>query len=90
MHNRCLERQARLDSAIDSEDNFHEEIFVTAQAIPIDNMDGHQATQSHGRSDAEQEMWDGFVPTDNAFEIELVIKGLTRFDFLPHFGKVEP
>jgi len=70
IHNRCLECQARLDSAIDPKDNFHKEIFVTAQAIPIDNMDGHQATQSYGRSDAEQEMWDGFVPTNNAFEIE--------------------
>jgi len=33
-------------------------------------VDSHSAAQSHEPSQAEQEMWDSFVPTDSAFEIE--------------------
>jgi hypothetical protein len=59
------------DLTIEHQEDLHEDNFATARSIPIENTrEDCAVAQPHGPSNAEQEMWDTFVPTDGAFEIE--------------------
>ena len=69
IYENCLQWQATLNSNIAHKDLSNDE-YAIAQGIAITNVDDCGAPQSHGPSSAEQEMWDDFMPTDSAFEIE--------------------
>src|SRR5277367_870814 len=68
VHKNSLKRQERLNMNTDHPSQASEETFSTAQAFP--DMDDCAAVPSQGPSQAEREMWDDFVPTETAFEIE--------------------
>jgi hypothetical protein len=59
----------RLSSATNNL-GLQEDQFAIAQAISLDNTDQCKGAQSSGPSNVEHEMWNDFVPTDSAFEIE--------------------
>jgi len=46
------------------------EDFTPAQAIALNGIDDHRAAPSHRPSEGEREMWNDFMPTDSAFEID--------------------
>jgi len=69
VHRRSLERQTRPTLNTASPELIQEDNFATAQSLHP-NMDSCEAIPAQGPSQAECEMWDNFMPTENAFEIE--------------------
>ena len=69
VHKKSLERQTRSTLTMAPPEVIQEENFATTRSIHL-NMDGCEAVPAQDPSQVECEMWDGFMPTDNAFEIE--------------------
>jgi hypothetical protein len=69
VHKKSLERQTRSTLTIAPPEIIEEDNFVTARPLHLD-VDECEAIPAQDPSQAECEMWDGFVPTDNVFEIE--------------------
>jgi hypothetical protein len=58
------------NAAVNSEEDPPNDNFAVAQSIPVHNGVGPSHPPSHEPSHAELEMWDNFIPTNSAFEIE--------------------
>jgi len=70
VHKKSLERQALSSSTINRPENFEEDYFAAAQAVPLENMGNYRENLSHGPSEAEHEMWDEYIPGEGTFEME--------------------
>jgi len=64
-----LEQQTQQNSTINRPEDLQADDFATAQAISLSGIDC-RAAPPHGPSEGEHEMWDNFLPTEGAFEID--------------------